>query len=452
MLTRYNIMLHVPVKKIIEKYMGINNELSIGETYTFEIPLSNGATEGKFIFNDMIKEIIVKAEFDSKPIALEFVGLVAHLTKNNYSQALQLINKDFNLGLTPSESETESYSQERKLALENGVFENTYNPEEGLPANKKEALLYLHDIELIGFGGINLIIGQPGVGKSNICEAICTIIANQSVDGLGFNLNEAVQYKALYIDMERSERHLHQSWARMKLRSKKEGLNEANEVIFLSYKRISNRQAMRNRLVKLERDVIQNKPTLLLIDGVAKLVDDINNLNQCVEFVRWLSDLAEENNLGVVLTIHANPSDMKAQGHLGSVLLRECESVLALKYEKTGSNTQRLLTTDFQHGKVRGDSDKVESCFEWNNEEEFFVSAKKKSQKQSSEESLKNAVIKAFEGKGKLTYTELSQSMSMITGNSVETERKKISDLKLKGLIKQQDNFYVLNTAIDFKV
>lgn len=450
-LTRFNISLRIKSKQLFEHYLEIQ-DLQENKHYIFSVQKDGPLLRGQFARFKNLGEWVFKPETEEgeKLPSLEFVDMIAKRLNLTYLGALNQINEDFNLGLIETEDTCfKSYSEDSQYAVQNGIFAKSYDPQKGLPEDNKEALLFLNGTELLGAGGISMFIGQPSAGKSNLSETICTKFNNPSIDGLGFDFKVPAESTILYIDMERSDRLLHRGWERLTHRSKQNNPNPKAKAIFLGYKGIANRQSSENRINKLERDVLIHKPSILIIDGIAKMIEDMNNLNECTEFTRWLSNFAEERKLGVIATIHANPSDLKAQGHLGSVLLRECESVLALKYDKTKGNTQRILTTEFQHGKVRGDKDKVETCFEWDNEQNCFVSAEKKiaPDKNSADEVKKN-IQKAFVGKEFLSYKQLADALSKLTGNSYETERKKIGRYVQQEFVVLNNSFYYLHPSV----
>ena len=70
-----------------------------------------------------------------------------------------------------------------------------------------------------------------------------------------------------------------------------------------------------------------------IIDGFADLIKSVNDEESSNNLVKYLENKATEYNTLVIGIIHRNPSDSKVRGHLGSQLLRKCESVLAIKKE-----------------------------------------------------------------------------------------------------------------------
>lgn len=452
LLTRYNVALRLPLKKVFEKYSGYG-KMELGKNYTMLFPKEE-TYKGFFVRNEQFKELVfeITEPKESKGKVIPFVEFVCRMKEISYMEALEQINKEFGLKLVDNEETNfKDINEDQWLAKTNGILEKAFNPKTDTPKEDDKGFVYLNGIELIGPGGIGMIIGQPGAGKSSLCDTLCAKFNNKTIDAFGFEFIVPDTSKLLCLDMERADRLIKRSYEKILERSQLNKTTFQNRVEQLSYKAIVNRQPFENRKTRLERDIIKYKPSVVLIDGVAKLINDINNLNECVDFIRWLANLAEEYGIALLLTIHANPSDLKAQGHLGSVLLRECESVLALRYDKTKGGTQRELTTMFQHGKVRGGSDKVESWFEWSNEAGHFISAEKRTDmtdKANAEDMLKEIVVKAFEGVQQLTYKELGERMAKVTGKSYDTERRKIQQIVNNGLVIKQDKLYELGVKV----
>lgn len=64
------------------------------------------------------------------------------------------------------------------------------------------------------------------------------------------------------------------------------------------------------------------------IDGIADLVDDVNDLKQSNEVVQFLMKLTEETNSALITVIHKNFDSLKPTGHLGSAVTKKAETVL----------------------------------------------------------------------------------------------------------------------------
>jgi len=70
---------------------------------------------------------------------------------------------------------------------------------------------------------------------------------------------------------------------------------------------------------------------LLIIDGVADLVSDVNNLQECNLIVQKIMEWSTTYNCHIALVIHSNFGTDKATGHLGSLLEKKTECQIQLE-------------------------------------------------------------------------------------------------------------------------
>lgn len=73
---------------------------------------------------------------------------------------------------------------------------------------------------------------------------------------------------------------------------------------------------------------LKGKIGLGSIDGIADLVDDVNDLKQSNEVVQFLMKLTEETHSALITVIHKNFDSLKPTGHLGSAVTKKAETVL----------------------------------------------------------------------------------------------------------------------------
>ena len=109
----------------------------------------------------------------------------------------------------------------------------------------------------------------------------------------------------------------------------------------------------------------------LILDGVADLVNSVNDEAECNGLVVWLRALAVRHDCPIICVIHSNESVQSGddgRGHLGKQLIRKAESNLLLK--KTGEVT--TVTSDKQRKAPITEKDGV--AFQWSDEAQMHVS------------------------------------------------------------------------------
>lgn len=72
---------------------------------------------------------------------------------------------------------------------------------------------------------------------------------------------------------------------------------------------------------------------LVVIDGVADLIADVNDINMANELVQYLMKWTKELQIHIITVIHSNYNSTKPTGHLGSFLEKKTETQIALNNE-----------------------------------------------------------------------------------------------------------------------
>ena len=109
----------------------------------------------------------------------------------------------------------------------------------------------------------------------------------------------------------------------------------------------------------------------IIIDGIADLVVDPNDADECFPLITELHALAIEYNTAIIVILHLNPGSQneKGRGHLGSQLERKSESNLTLT--KDGETT--VISSTRQRGRPIPKDDKAPS-FRWSDDRQMHVS------------------------------------------------------------------------------
>ena len=291
-------------------------------------------------------------------------------------------------------------------------------------------------------GNICVVVAQPGVGKSAVCEALCSSALNPRSDTFGLSVNLNYERKVLYIDSERDIDDHHGSWRRMLLRSgirspeddtMPDGSSFSQSIVdFQLWTTVPSNQARMDLLFNL---IESEGYALIIIDGFGDFVRDVNDAEEVDKFASGLRSLIIKHRVAIFGTIHANPNDEKARGHLGSELIRRAESVFLLQREDDQRGV-RKLTTDYKHGKVRNATDNLGARFEWNFREEMFTSLNMtyRPVEEIIEKDRLMSIAWNTIGNNQLTYDEIRIRMETglrMTRKQAETEIGKLFKTKM---------------------
>ena len=78
-------------------------------------------------------------------------------------------------------------------------------------------------------------------------------------------------------------------------------------------------------------DKLKDEVGVVIIDGIADLVSDVNNLEESNAVVQKLMQWTAKYNCHIITVIHSNFGSDKPTGHLGSFLEKKCETQIQLE-------------------------------------------------------------------------------------------------------------------------
>jgi hypothetical protein len=87
----------------------------------------------------------------------------------------------------------------------------------------------------------------------------------------------------------------------------------------------------------------QSKIGLFVIDGLADLVADFNDLKECNELIQKIMQWTDDKKFHLLTIVHQNSTTTKATGHLGSSVLKKAETICNLNVENN------MVTVNFSH-------------------------------------------------------------------------------------------------------
>jgi hypothetical protein len=271
---------------------------------------------------------------------------------------------------------------------------------------QKEPSLKLNDVNVLSYQNISCVIASPGAGKSSTMESIVSAVINKESDNLGFS---TTVNSVLYIDFERTETDVWNSFYRTMQRAKVETGTNIENVKIISFRNISTAEKRKQTIVSL---LEKQKYELLLLDGIGDLVNDTNSLFEAIECKNWVRWITSTYNVSIFTTLHPNKGTATPRGHIGSEILREAENVLLIEVNKDKSRT---ITTDFANGKARNGSH-ANSSFVWSDEFRMFVST----EFVVTERKIKEAPQEKFEHQELINLVSITHPQKLTASETIE--------------------------------
>ena len=177
-------------------------------------------------------------------------------------------------------------------------------------------------------GNISAICGEAKSKKTFLASALVASAMVIPLDRLNNfkNVDKDMNMNVLWVDTEQGERHVRRVIDRISemTGAKMGGLVTEPRLMTLSLRELSpmDRYTVMNEAIK------RYPFDLIVIDGIADLQRNTNDLEESDALVGALMALSTNTNTHILCVLHTNPGSDKARGHLGSSLQRKAETVI----------------------------------------------------------------------------------------------------------------------------
>jgi hypothetical protein len=199
------------------------------------------------------------------------------------------------------------------------------------PFTEPKPLITIDGCSVATAGNISAIVGESKSKKTFLASAIVASAmayptsGNRAFKNVSNCMRNSVDITVLWLDTEQSQSHV------------RKVIDRINTITGIyRYDKDDCRLnvfALRELEPKERRDLLRDalfilRPTLVVIDGIADLLYDSNDLRESEALVGELMALSTAYNCHIINVLHTNPGTDKARGHLGSALQRKSETVI----------------------------------------------------------------------------------------------------------------------------
>lgn len=142
--------------------------------------------------------------------------------------------------------------------------------------------------------------------------------------------------KLIHFDTEQGKFHCQRVFNRVAKMSDNASEGVSKDYITYGLRQLSNKEKasfIRSELYSYEKGEVG----VVIIDGVADLISDVNNLDESNAMIQNLMTWSHELQCAIITVIHQNFGSDKPTGHLGSALEKKAETMI--KVEKDGQYT-----------------------------------------------------------------------------------------------------------------
>ena len=177
-------------------------------------------------------------------------------------------------------------------------------------------------------GNISAICGEAKSRKTFLTTALVAsamAIPYDKLDNFS-NVSKDMNINVLWADTEQGEQHVRRVISRI---TQMTGAAMGGAIVEPRLTTLALRELAPHERKNMIYDAMRLRHyDIVVIDGVADLQRNTNDLEESDALVDELMKLSTQANTHIISVLHTNPGSDKARGHLGSSLQRKCEAVL----------------------------------------------------------------------------------------------------------------------------
>lgn len=197
-------------------------------------------------------------------------------------------------------------------------------------------------------GGLHVITGQPGNGKTNAQSQIIAAYLGDTSHNMAYNLADRPEPKVLYVDTEMEPENTMMVNLRVCAMTEREYHKKYEDFDILV---LRNELSAEDRWLKILKAIYEKQPNAVFIDGMIDIVADFNDNRQCQEIIFKCMALATYYDINLWTTIHQNPGTTKMTGHAGSFLERKATDIFQITKDKSSGEILFLIEQTKARGK-----------------------------------------------------------------------------------------------------
>ena len=226
---------------------------------------------------------------------------------------------------------------DKKMSIDE-ILKYRILPSDEIP--KPDAVLFFNQQMVMSRQNVSCVTGKAKVGKTFLMTLINEAILHKGeFQGVLASYLPKGKDKIIYIDTEQSKYHISLILQRIKAVISDEKIENVLMFNFDALSTEKRRNATETLLYGLD-DV-----GVCIIDGIADLVYDTNDIRESANMVDDLRKWATERDIHIINVLHQNPSQSeKMRGHLGTILTNKSETVIQISSSKEDESVKLVET------------------------------------------------------------------------------------------------------------
>lgn len=282
-------------------------------------------------------------------------------------------------------------------------------------------------IGTLPLGDIAAIKAKSKNGKSYLASIFAAAIHGADIFGMVSNFKRST---VLYFDTEQNRRNT----ARLSRRISALAGYPTNEVLDTLVCFSLREMNTLDRWPYICAQCEKFQPTVIIVDGIADLIQDFNDVKESEEIINKLMQLSSERDICIITILHTNKAkdDNNMKGHLGTMLVQKASDVFEVK--KNGS-TFTVTETECRNQNVE------EFSFILDNDAMPVPTNAPVSVKQMMKNNeITKTLAEVFKNEKLIRYNELVKRYETYGACSNGTAKNRIKEAVANGYIKPQDS------------
>lgn len=228
---------------------------------------------------------------------------------NNNTPTLQEISKVVEADVAAVEDAAKSEKERYLIDLSREYSEPSF-------------LLRSNGVGTIPRGDIVAVKAKSKNGKTFVCSIFAAVAMGASWGSLSASEEGC---KVMLVDTEQNEKNVARVARRVHALAGLDIKKNSDQFLCCSLRKMD----MAKRWQFVYDRIQEEHPDLLIIDGIADLISDFNNIGESQEIIGKLMATSAEYNLSVIFVLHTNKSkdDSNMKGHLGTMAVQKCSDV-----------------------------------------------------------------------------------------------------------------------------
>ena len=171
-------------------------------------------------------------------------------------------------------------------------------------------------------GDIIAVKAKSKHGKTFLCSIFAAVAMGAKWGSLNAVENDC---KVMFIDTEQNEKNVARVARRIHAMAGIDIHKNSGRLLCYALRKME----MNKRWQFIQDRITEERPDFVIIDGIADLIADFNNIGESQEIIGKLMATSTEFNLSIIFVLHTNKSkdDSNMKGHLGTMAVQKCSDV-----------------------------------------------------------------------------------------------------------------------------